>query len=191
MSMTGVSRELVVGVPGPERRDGGVEGRGVAEAGVLVAGGERAGHAARASPTAVAGRAARCPPPRLLGPHHPGGVDLRPGDVAVHVDPAGHHDVAPRIDRPVGPDLRDRPGRRRPGRPRSRGRATSPSTPLAGSITCPPAIRSRLMTGGPRPGGSPGPATAGRCRCRPASGRAPRSPRACRSGPSPASRSGR
>ena len=39
--------ELLVRVPGGERGDGGVEGRGVAEAGVLVAGGERAGHAPR------------------------------------------------------------------------------------------------------------------------------------------------
>ncbi len=38
--------EFLVGVPGGQRRNGGVESRGVAQAGILVARGERAGHAA-------------------------------------------------------------------------------------------------------------------------------------------------
>ncbi len=39
----------------------------------------------------------------FLGPHLAGDVHLRPGDVAVHVDAAGHHDQAGGVERPVGP----------------------------------------------------------------------------------------
>ena len=47
--------EFLVGVAGAERRDGGVEGGGVTHAGVLVAGGERAGDAAERAAARVGG----------------------------------------------------------------------------------------------------------------------------------------
>ncbi len=44
----------------------------------------------------------------FLGPHFAGDVHLRPGDVAVHVDAAGHHDQATGIDVARGPNGRVR-----------------------------------------------------------------------------------
>ena len=61
--------EFLVGVPGGERRDGGVEGRRVAQAGVLVAGGERAGHAAHRAAVRDGGAADRLGLALFLGPH--------------------------------------------------------------------------------------------------------------------------
>ena len=107
--MIGRVAELVVRVPRPERRNRGIDGRRIAEPGVLVAGRESARHAAQRSRPQPA--AARHPVPALLlGPEHPRGVDLRAGDVAVDVDPRRHHDIPPRVDRPIGLRIRDRPG---------------------------------------------------------------------------------
>ena len=97
--------ELFVDVPRGQRRDRGVEGRGVAHAGVLVAGGKRAGDAAHRS----AARARRADDlfglALLLGPHLAGGVHLGPGDVTVHVHAAGHDDQTGGVERPVRPDI--------------------------------------------------------------------------------------
>ena len=84
--------ELLVDVTGGDGRDCGVEGRGVAQPGVEVSGGVRTRHAA-------GGAGALDEAPLDLGgvafffrPHFAGGVDLGPGDMAVHVNPAGHDD---------------------------------------------------------------------------------------------------
>ena len=42
----------------------------------------------------------------FFGPQPAGGVRLRPGDVAVHVDAAGHHDQPPRVERARRPHRR-------------------------------------------------------------------------------------
>ena len=96
--MTGVSCELLVRVAGAERRDGGVEDGGVAEAGVEIAGGEGARRAAEGADRVsdFASAEAAC---AVLGPHLARRVDLRPGDVRVHVDAAGHDDESGEIER--------------------------------------------------------------------------------------------
>ena len=120
--MQGVSR-IPRGVAGAERRDGGVEGRGVAQAGVLVAGGERAGHAAAGARRVKRVRRWHVVPV-LLGPHLAGDVDLRPGDVAVHVDAARHHDQPAGVDVAAsgGTSATIRPSRSRRRAPRRRCR---------------------------------------------------------------------
>ena len=115
--MQGVSCELFVRVAGAERRDGGVEGGGVAHAGVLVAGGERAGDAAHRAAVRDGGAADRLRLALFLGPHLAGGVHLRPGDVAVHVDAAGHDDEAAGVERSRRADASDRSAARRSCRP--------------------------------------------------------------------------
>ena len=98
--------ELLVGVAGAERRNGGVEGGRVAHAGVLVAGGERAGDAAHRAAVRVGRAVQHFGFAFFLGPHLAGDVHLRPGDVAVHVDAARHHDQAAGIDLARGPNGR-------------------------------------------------------------------------------------
>ena len=89
--------EFFVGVAGGEGRDGGVEHGRVAHAGVQVAGRERARRAAdRAGAEAAAARVRGTS--TIFGPHLAGVVDLRPGDVGVHVDAAGHHDQPRRVE---------------------------------------------------------------------------------------------
>src|SRR4051812_47338357 len=81
-----------------ERRNGGIECSRVTHSGVFVSGGECAWHAAERA--AVRGGRAReyvCFP-FFFGPHFAGDVHLWAGDVAVHVDSAGHDNEAVRID---------------------------------------------------------------------------------------------
>ena len=93
---------LLVRVAGDERGDRGVERRRVSQTGVEVTGGERTGDAA-CGPRTREGRAADGIGGPLVVRHHlAGGVDLRPRDVAVHVDPARHDDHPGRIQRAVG-----------------------------------------------------------------------------------------
>src|SRR5262249_17524677 len=97
--------ELLVGVAGSQGRDGGVERGGVAEAGVEVAGGEGAGHAAGGA----GARQRRAADDRglalVLRPPLARDVDLRPGDVGVHVYAARHDAQAGGSDDLVGADL--------------------------------------------------------------------------------------
>ncbi len=93
--------ELFMGVAGAERRDGGVECRGVAEAGVEIAGGERTGRTADG-----AGSRQRCAMDErrlapFFWPQFAGEIDLRPGDVSVHVHAAGHHDEAGGVEHSI------------------------------------------------------------------------------------------
>ena len=99
---------LLVGLAGVDRQHRRLERHGVAHAGIGVAGGEgrRAGVAAAAAAGAVARLEMGA---MLLGQHHPRDVDLAAADMAVHVDPAGHHDLAGELDHLVRPAV----GRRR------------------------------------------------------------------------------
>ena len=72
--------------------------------------------------------------------------------MAVDVDPAGHDDVAPRVDRPRRPARPGRPAARRPGRRRSRRRRPRLGR-FAGSTTRPPCdAAGRTSRSASRPG---------------------------------------
>ena len=104
--MNGGIVKLLVGMTGAERRNGGVESGGVAHAGVEIAGGEGAGHAA----SSAGARQRRAPQygglALVLGSQLAGEVDLGAGDVAVHVNAAGHDDQAGCVEDLVGTDGR-------------------------------------------------------------------------------------
>ena len=126
-----------------QRRHRRVERGGVAQSGVAIAGREgardRAAGAGRGrSPSSSAGAGARIR--RVLVGDEPAGVvAARAGEVRVDVHAARHHDHP----------ARHRASARRPAasatiRPSSMQTSRiSPSTPLAGSCTAPPTIRSR------------------------------------------------
>ena len=107
--------ELLVRVPGRQRRNRRVESRGVSQRSVLVACGERAGYAAHRAAVGDLGAADRLAAALLLGAHLARGVDLGPDDVTVHVDSAGHHhqpagiEDARRLDLGIGGRLDDLP----------------------------------------------------------------------------------
>ena len=94
--------QLVVGLEGHQGRDRGIDGRRVAEPGIFRPGAERARHAPESARPADQVAMEAPSPPRLLRPHRASPVDFRPRDVAMDVDPGRHHDVAPRVDRPIG-----------------------------------------------------------------------------------------
>ena len=98
--------ELFVSVTCPEWRDRGVEGGRVTEARILVARGERTRHTSHRAAVRELRAMNQLGLPLLLGPHLARDVDLRPGDMTVHVDPA-RHDHQPR-----GVDHTRRPYRR-------------------------------------------------------------------------------
>jgi hypothetical protein len=97
--------ELFVNVACGERRDRGVERGGVAEAGVLVAGGERARHAAHRSAARPRGADHFVGLALVFGAHLARGVHFGTGDVAVHVDAARHDDQAGSIESTIGTDV--------------------------------------------------------------------------------------
>ncbi len=117
--------QFLVRMPGREGRNRRVERGGVTQADVLVAGGERAGHAPHAATVRQSRAAHRRGHALFLGPHLASGVDLGPGDVAVHVDAAGHDDQTGRIESAVG-------GVARIGR---RGDDLAPLEPHVGDLT--------------------------------------------------------
>src|SRR5438045_1789359 len=85
---TGRVGELLVSVASGERGNSGVEGGGVAHAGILVAGGERArdaAHRAAVHDTRAVNLLAFA---FFLRPHLAGGIYFWPRDVAMHVDAA-------------------------------------------------------------------------------------------------------
>ena len=90
--------ELFVRVPRAEGRDGGVEHGRVPQAGVQVAGGERRRRAAERAGPRQRRAAHRGVVAAVFGPEFAGDVDLRPGDVGVHVDAAGHDDHPGQIE---------------------------------------------------------------------------------------------
>ena len=97
--------KFLVGVASAERRDGGIEDGGVAHAGVEITGGERARHAAGG-----AGARPRCARNDrrvafVLRAHFARQVDLRPGDVGMHVHAARHDDETRRIDDAIRPSV--------------------------------------------------------------------------------------
>src|SRR5690606_7735151 len=84
--------EFQVSMGGEQRGDRRIERRGVAQARIKVPRGKRAGYA-----TARAATGERSTPQGLgsavvFGQQLASRVDLGAGDVAVHVDPAGHYD---------------------------------------------------------------------------------------------------
>ena len=99
--------EFFVGVTRHQGRDRRVKSRGVAQADVLVAGRKGAGDAAQ-RPAVRMGRphdgilAAAF----LLRAHFARGIDLGAGNMAVHIDPAGHHHQAGGVQRRGGLDVR-------------------------------------------------------------------------------------
>jgi hypothetical protein len=103
--MEGSVVELFVSVASAERRNGGVESGGVAEAGVKVAGGEGTRHAAGGA----GARQRRATDDRGLAlvfrPHLARDVDLGPGDVGVHVHATVHDDEAGGVEDFVGTDV--------------------------------------------------------------------------------------
>lgn len=91
--------ELLVSVSRGERGYGGIEGGRVTQSRVLVARCERAGHAAHCAAVHHGRTVDLLTVTFFLGTHLSGGVDLRPRDVAMHVDAAGHDDEARGIQR--------------------------------------------------------------------------------------------
>ena len=124
--------ELFMRVPRREGRNGGVEGRGITQAGVLVARGERTGHAPHRAAVGDPGAADGLGTPLLLGAHLPRGVDLGPDNVAVHVDAAGH-DHQPRASMVRVGLISGSVGGSTILLPAIQMSRTSPSIPLAGS----------------------------------------------------------
>jgi hypothetical protein len=100
--------ELLVGMPRRQRRNGGVKGGRISQAGVLVAGGKRAGDASHGAAVRVGGPPHRFGLALFLGAHFARHVYLRPGDVAVHVDAARHDHQPAGVDGFGRPDLRIR-----------------------------------------------------------------------------------
>ena len=115
----------------------------VAQAGVLIAGGERARHAARASPSAARRVAADAARPRSSsGRSVRAALTFGPAMWQWTSTPAGHHDVAPGVDRPIGRAAGSAGGATtRPSAIQTS--RTSSSTPLAGSTTRPAGDLSR------------------------------------------------
>ena len=93
-------------MPRAERGDRGVERGGVAEAGVLVAGGERAGNQAERAAAGEIGATEDIGfAAALVGGDDPRRVRGGAGDVAVDVDAAWHDDESGGVDRLRGANL--------------------------------------------------------------------------------------
>src|SRR5439155_16650681 len=90
--------DVLGGMAGTERRNGGVEGGGVAHARIEVAGGEGARHAASGAGAGQRSAADDGSLALVLGPHLARDVDLGAGDVGVHVHAAGHDHQAGGVD---------------------------------------------------------------------------------------------
>ena len=97
--------KFFVSMPGHERRDGGVERRCVTKSGVQVAGGECAGHTAGGSGPRVFCSVNFRSQPFVVRHHFASHIHFRPGNVAVHIDTARHHDHAAAINGLVSFDL--------------------------------------------------------------------------------------
>src|SRR5207245_1670011 len=98
--------KFFVSVPRSQRRDGRIESRRVAEAGVEIAGGERAGHTAGRAGTRQGRAANRRGLALVLRPHFAGDVDFGPSNVRMHVDAARHDHEARGVENLVWLDFR-------------------------------------------------------------------------------------
>ena len=132
-----------------EGRDGGVDGRRVAEPGVFRPGGERARDAAERPRPAGDRPREFAPSPRLLGPHRRAALTFGPAMWQWTSTPAGIT-TSPRASMVRSARARGRRASAR--RPSSIQRSATPSTPLAGSTTRPPLIRSSPSGAPPGPG---------------------------------------